>query len=69
MKEEVIIDRRNVKTEIFKRVYASTDVIIFEGGWWMNTRDWQMVSGSESYKYGIDRNEITHELTWYHMPY
>ena len=43
MKKEVPIDKKNITSKEFKLIEVGTDLVIFEGGYWMERKDYERV--------------------------
>jgi len=73
--------KNNGITENKGLVELNTEVAIFEGGWWMKREDYDLVNSKQVFldgilkytenirnKIGWDRNEKTHQLTYFWIP-
>lgn len=60
-------------TETVKLVHRGTEVVIFEGGWWMDRSDYDKVFPENAISYpnpnfGMDRDEVTRKITLFLLP-
>ena len=75
---EEIIDEKNIVKKEVELVRLGTDVVIFEGGYWMERKDYDFVNSIEAVSryiqrprkedLGFDVNKRTRQIKYFFIP-